>query len=224
MMPSARSTRQAASVAAPDAVRSLARVSARLTLVCHAPTAATATGSFAADEPLDQRGREWAAAAAGAFTRVQVALTAPARACRETAVTLGLTAAPEPALRDWDLGGWRGRTLDEVAAADPAGVQVWLTEPAATPHGGEPLTELLARVAGWLDAVAADGHTVAVTHPAVARAAVLATLQAPASAFWRVDAAPLTATVLRGRPGRWTLRRTGHPFTAAGGSGPGAGR
>jgi broad specificity phosphatase PhoE len=36
-------------------------------------------------------------------------------------------------------------------------------------------------------------------------------LGAPADRFWRIDVAPLTATVLRGAPGRWTLRSTGAP-------------
>lgn len=192
------------------------RESARLTLVCHAPTAATASGAFPADEPLDARGRAWARdAAGGRLGRVRRARAAPAPACRETAAALALDAEPDPGLRDWDLGDWRGRTLDEVAAADPAGVRAWLADPEAAPHGGEPLTALLARVADLLAAPVADGHTVAVTHPSVVRAAVLAVLHAPPAAFWRVDIAPLTATVLRAGPRPWTLRSTGAPLRAA---------
>jgi broad specificity phosphatase PhoE len=53
---------------------------------------------------------------------------------------------------------------------------------------------------------------VAVTHAAVVRAAVVVTLGAPPAGFWRIDVAPLTATVLRGGPGRWTVRGTGLPL------------
>jgi broad specificity phosphatase PhoE len=190
-------------------------MSARLTLVCHAPTAATARAAFPDDEPLDERGRGWAAEVGGdRFTRAGLALHAPAPACRQTATALGLSARPEPALRDWDLGRWRGRTLDQVSAAEPDAVGAWLSEPDAAPHGGEPLTDLLARVAEWLTAAPAEGLIVAVTHPAVVRAAVVGALGAPATAFWRIDLAPLTATELRGRPGRWTLRSTGRPLRA----------
>jgi broad specificity phosphatase PhoE len=188
-------------------------MSDRLTLVCHGPTAATAKAAFPDDEPLDERGRGWAVEVGrDRFTRAGLALHAPAPACRETAIALGLSARPEPALRDWDLGRWRGRTLDQVSVAEPDAVGAWLSDPGAAPHGGERLTDLLARVAGWLSDVATEGHTVAVTHPAVVRAAVVAALGAPATGFWRVDLAPLTATELRGRPGRWTLRSTGRPL------------
>jgi broad specificity phosphatase PhoE len=63
----------------------------------------------------------------------------------------------------------------------------------------------------------AVGHAVAVTHAAVVRAAVVVTLGAPAAGFWRIDVAPLTATVLRGGPGRWTVRGTAHPHDASAG-------
>lgn len=72
----------------------------------------------------------------------------------------------------------------------------------------EPHVALLARIAAWLDSVPGDGQTVAITHAAVVRAAVLAVLQAAPAGFWRIDIAPLTATELRGRPGRWTVRST----------------
>jgi broad specificity phosphatase PhoE len=189
-------------------------MSARLTLVSHAPTAATNAAAFAADEPLDERGTAWAIGAGGRLSRADRAICSPARACLQTAAALQLAVEPEPLLRDWELGRWRGRTLDEVAAAEPAAVAAWMTEPDAAPHGGERLTDLLARVANWLGSLPARGHTVAVTHPAVVRAAVVSTLAAGAGGFWRLDIAPLTATVLRGGPERWTVRTTGLPLVA----------
>ena len=105
---------------------------------------------------------------------MSLALHAPAPACRrDRGRARAVARDPNRPLRDWDLGRWRGRTLDEVGAAEPDAIEAWLSEPGAAPHGGERLTELLARVADWLTEVAADGHTVAVTHPAVVRAAVV---------------------------------------------------
>jgi len=50
------------------------------------------------------------------------------------------------------------------------------------------------------------GRVVAVTHPAVVRAAILVALDAPAKSFWRVDIAPVSRTVLHFRGHAWTLR------------------
>lgn len=183
-------------------------MNSRITLVSHSSTSATNTGRFAADEPLDARGAGWAAEARDRLPPAVRVLSSPALSCRQTAEGLGLPAGIEPALVDWDLGRWRGRTLDDVAATEPEGVQAWLSEPDAASHEGEQLVVLLARVAAWLGSVPADGHTVAITHAAVIRAAVVAVLGAPPAAFWRIDIAPLTATHLRGRPGRWTVRST----------------
>ena len=68
---------------------------------------------------------------------------------------------------------------------------------------------LLTRVRGRLDTLAPTGqHVTAVTHPAVIRAAVLLTLDAPPKSFWRIDIAPLSRTVLHNRGHAWTLRFT----------------
>lgn len=185
-------------------------MSARLTVVCHSSTAATAAARFPDDDPLDDRGTAWATGALGGLSRVDRTSCSPARSCHETAAALGLAVEVEPLLRDWDMGRWRGQTLDGVAATEPDAVRTWLAEPAATPHGGEPLTDVLTRTAQWLATVPPEGRTVAITHPAVVRAVLLTVLGAPAAGFWRIDVAPLTVTVLRGGPGRWTLRSTGH--------------
>lgn len=187
-------------------------MSSRITLVSHSSTSATNSAAFASDEPLDARGADWVGQARGRLPRAVRVLTSPAPACCQTADGLGFSAVIEPALADWDPGRWRGRTLDEIVAAEPHAVTAWLSEPDAAPHGGESRVQLLARVADWLDAVPDDGHTVAVTHSAVVRSAVLAALDAPLSAFWRIDIAPLTVTQLRGSPGRWTLRSTAAPL------------
>lgn len=180
-----------------------------MTLVAQAATAATVRVAFPRDEVLDPRGLAAAQDARDRLGRVARALRSPAAAAGETADALGLTATVDAALAEWDLGDWRGHTLDEIAAADPAAVSAWLTDPDAARHGGEGLTALLDRVAAWLRTVEEEGHTVAVTHSAVVRAAVVTTLDAPPSGFWRIDVPPLTATILRGGPSRWTLRAVG---------------
>ncbi|MFF4652983.1 histidine phosphatase family protein [Streptomyces sp. NPDC001380] len=165
---------------------------------------------------LDAGGLRRARAAAGRAPRGALVLASPSARCRETAAALGLRAAPEDALRGCDPGRWRGLRLDEVAAAEPAAVAAWLADPAAAPHGGESLLGLLARVGAWLDGLAEGGpaRVVAVAEPDVVRAAAVHALGAPPRTFWRLDVAPLTATALSGRAGRWNLR-PGAPLAPA---------
>ncbi|TWH67167.1 broad specificity phosphatase PhoE [Micromonospora olivasterospora] len=188
-------------------------VSNRLILISHAPTAATRSPAFPRDEPLDAHGLADATALAGALPRADDVRCGPALRCTQTATALGLTPAVDEGLRDGELGRWAGRTLDDVAADEPNAVAAWLTDPAAAPHGGESLHDLLDRTGGWLRAVPDKGRTViAVTHPMVIRALVVNAIAATPASFWRIDIAPLTKTVLRGGAGRWTLRATASPL------------
>jgi broad specificity phosphatase PhoE len=117
---------------------------------------------------------------------------------------LGLHAATEPRLADLDCGRWRGQVLADIGAED---LQVWLTETVHAPHGGESIADLMQRVQGWLGSLTDDTlRTVAVTHPAVIRAAILLALDTPPKSFWRIDIAPLSRAVMHFRGGRWTLR------------------
>lgn len=177
----------------------------RLTLVSHAMTDAMAAGRFPADEPLNDTGRRIVESVAA----LEIAgdtrqLTGPERRARQTAQLLGLQAATEPRLSDLACGRWRGEALANIG---PAELEAWLTEPAHAPHGGESILDLIERVDGWLNSLTDDIlRTVAVTHPAVIRAAILLALDAPPKSFWRIDIAPLSRTVMHFRGGRWTLR------------------
>ncbi len=87
----------------------------------------------------------------------------------------------------------------------------WRFDPAAAPHDGESIVELIDRVDGWLDSLTptvpqGGSRIVAVTHPAVIRAAILAVLHIPPESFWRIDIAPVSRTVLHFRDDCWTLR------------------
>ncbi|MBU9766889.1 histidine phosphatase family protein [Mycobacterium sp. TNTM28] len=175
----------------------------RLSLVSHAMTDATAAGRFPIDEPLSALGHRQADAAAEPGD-VDAAYCGPEKRARQTAELLGLSAVVDSRLADLEYGSWRGAGLSDVPPADLA---VWLTEPSQAPHGGESVVELVERVRGWMDGLAsARGRIVAVTHPAVIRAAVLVALDAPPRSFWRLDIAPLSRTVLHLRGQAWTLR------------------
>ncbi|WP_028066882.1 histidine phosphatase family protein [Solirubrobacter soli] len=180
----------------------------RLLLVRHASTDAVRAAAFGADEPLDAGGRAAAAALAARLPRTDDVLVSPALRARETASLAGL-AASGAAPAECDFGTWAGRTLRDVAEADPAGVQAWMTDPDAAPHDGESLTALLSRVRAWLaDQASIDsGTAVAITHAGVVKAAVVAALDAPPIAFWRVDVAPLSITELHAHDQRWTVTR-----------------
>jgi len=130
----------------------------------------------------------------------------------ETAAALGIRASSEPILADIDLGGWAGKRFEDMLAIDPEGIAAWTTNPAVTPHGGESVEALIGKLAGWLERQAiSGGRIVAITHPAVIRAAIVSALGAPPSTFWRIDIAPLAQIDLRSDGGRWTLRGIATP-------------
>lgn len=191
----------------------------RLALVSAAPTPALRAARFPVDEDLDADGLRRAAAATLAGTlpaRARVLTDGSARA-RQTVRALGLhpTAADtgtdaetqaggdtadagvEAALRDLDAGAWRGRGLDEIPLDE---LRQWHEDPAMAPPGGESRADLLDRVGGWLTRLGGrPGGIIAVTHPAVVRAVLLLVLRCPPEVFWRIDVAPLTATLLHRR-------------------------
>ncbi|MFJ9213483.1 histidine phosphatase family protein [Streptomyces sp. NPDC102264] len=180
-------------------------------------------------DALDALGLRQAEAVREHFPATATAYVSPSPRCRRTAEALGLDARSLPALAPCAMGRWQGRTLDEVAAAEPAALASWLSDPASAPHSGESLLELLARTAHWLDTLGdgapadggaggngtggngtagggtAGGRLIAVVEPDIVRACAVHALGAPPAAFWRIDVRPLTATELSGRAGRWNL-------------------
>lgn len=92
-----------------------------------------------------------------------------------------------------------------------------MTDPHASPHGGETLAAFAVRVARWLDGQAArDDSAVVITHAGVVRAALVHALGAPLRSFWRVDAAPLAVTELHSRDGGWIVTRANCPLPEKG--------
>ena len=176
----------------------------RLTLVSHAMTDAMSAGRFPTDEPINTLGHRQVAAVSPALGQADIVMSGPEKRAIQTAEQLGLTPIIERSLADLNVGRWRGDVLGGVESADLA---VWLTDVTAAPHGGESIVELVTRVRGWLDALTTNrSRVIAVTHPAVIRAAILLTLDAPSKSFWRIDVSPASRTVLHYRGQAWTLR------------------
>jgi broad specificity phosphatase PhoE len=177
----------------------------RLTLVSHAMTDAMAAGRFPTDEALNPVGLRQVDAAID-LGLVDRAVCGPEKRTRQTAELLGVQASVDQRLADLDCGRWRG---DVLGGIEPAELAIWLTDVTAAPHGGETIVNLVARVRSWMESLTSTrGRLVAVTHPAVVRAAVLVALDAPPRSFWRIDVAPVSRTVLHFRGQAWTLRAT----------------
>ncbi|MBL3664914.1 histidine phosphatase family protein [Streptomyces sp. M2CJ-2] len=177
-----------------------------LTFLCSIAGGETSRPLFG-DVAVREHGPVGADAVAAVLPRYSMAVRAPSLRCARTAHALALTTEVEPALRDFDYGEWRGRTAAEVAATDPYGLSALLTDPDAVPHGSESVRQFCRRVANWLDGLPPHaGRVVAVTEPAVIRAALVHALSEPVSAFWHVTVAPSTTVCLSSRNGRWHVR------------------
>jgi broad specificity phosphatase PhoE len=185
-------------------------MAARLTLICHASTDAVRKAAFPADEPLDGRDQADAIELAKRLPHADRCWSSPELRTRQTAELLKLETISLSELRDCDYGAWKGQTFEEILARDPEGIDEWLRDPAAAPHGGESLLSLMQRVAHWLEGEnMMDRRSIVVTHASIVRAAIVHALDAPAKSFWRIDIAPLSVTRLSGKDGRWNLVSAG---------------
>jgi broad specificity phosphatase PhoE len=187
-------------------------MTARLILLSHGATSATLGARFPDDEPLDAAARARLTEIAGTFRASGRVLSSPALAARQTAAYLSPDVAVDEALADCDHGRWKGRNLAQIHEEEPENLAAWMSDPTSASHGGESVTGLIERVSGWLDAQhAGRGRMIAVTHGAVIRAAVISILDAPASAFWRIDIEPLGSIELTSNKTRWALRVSAAP-------------
>ncbi|MCU1248047.1 MAG: histidine phosphatase family protein [Edaphobacter sp.] len=184
----------------------------RITLLSHAPTLAVRKAIFPLDEPVDARELEKFESISWIRPRVHQVYAGPEQRAVQTAEALGFEPTHCEELKDLDCHAWRGKSLEKVQSADPEGVRRWLTDVDAAPHGGESIARLLERIEHWVAGQRSSGHTLAVTHPAVIRAAVILALQAPAQSFWRIDVSPLSITDFRWNGRFWSLRNSGCPL------------
>ncbi|MFG2787742.1 histidine phosphatase family protein [Streptomyces sp. NPDC048419] len=183
----------------------------RVTFVAAARSSPLLAEHFQDDRPLDQAGWDEVQRAAHdllPLAAAELRYCSPTPRSRATGDVLGYAPLVQLALRDCDMGRWRGLTLGEAMAREPEAVDTWLANPRATPHGGESLLTFITRVGNWLDTrpVEDGGRIVAVAEPSVVRAALVYVLKAPPSTYWNLDVRPLSATTVTGRAGRWNLR------------------
>lgn len=179
----------------------------RLTLICHAATTAQKQACFADDESLlmDWQGAE--RSLAGRYPKAARLVCGPEARTRQTAALFGAQPNIEQALRDLDLGHWKGQAVRHLNSDE---FNAWLTDGARAPHGGESVDQLCARVGQWIKSLESQpGHVLAITHPFVIRAALLYVMRCPVSMFYLIDVEPLSCTELRFNA-RWRLRLETH--------------
>ena len=182
---------------------------ARITLLCHGRSTQRPS-SFAGDEPLAAGEAERIAALAPALADVTRTMSSPALVAKQTTGALSRTAAIDLALADLHLGHWHGRALNYIESSEPEALATWMAETDFSGHGGESRADLVRRVSVWLEERrGTDGHTLAVTHPVVIQAAMLAILGAPVGAFRHIDVPPLHALDIRSDGRRWAIRSFG---------------
>ena len=185
---------------------------ARLTLISHAATLAVKRASFPLDEPVIGEELQKIATFGWTAPRAQQVCSGPETRVQQTAEALGLDWTVASEIADVNYGIWSGKGIEEVHALDPIGLAAWLTDVEAAPHGGESFRQVIERIGNWMENQTHAGHTLAVTHPAVVRAAILYAMQAPPSSFWRLEIAPLSITDLRYNGRLWTVRSIGSPL------------
>jgi alpha-ribazole phosphatase len=164
-----------------------------IALVRHGRTEANRAGLLLgrADPPLDDVGREQAAALARAFATAPAAVvSSPLRRAAETAAAIaapwGLTVETDERLVELDYGDWDQRPLADVPLE--AWVR-WRDEPAFAPPGGESLSDVQRRVAeciAELLARAGDETIVAVSHVSPIKAAAAWALGSGPELSWRL--------------------------------------
>ena len=182
-------------------------MSVRLTLICHASTSAVREVAFPPTNRLIpkamRRHRHLPGCCAGSMPHGRVRRCAPHKPPRRC--NLRRRSIPRSGISTLVIGR-AVRSLD-VQESDPDGIAAWTSQSDAAPHGGESVIALLERISGWLDALKQeDGRIVAVTHPAVIRAAIVLGIDAKPISFWRIDIAPLCRVSIQGNASHWTLR------------------
>jgi len=172
----------------------------RLLVVAHAATPATRALLFGSSGTL----------LPGEITRLSGRVVSwsrgPEEACEGTAVRLGAAAEPIAELRECDFGAWTGKVLAEIASEDAAGLESWLHDPSAAPHGGESFAELITRVGRVLDDHPwPEGRSVIIVTPLVVRALLVHALCAAPEVIFHIDVAPLSRASLSRSNSVWRL-------------------
>jgi broad specificity phosphatase PhoE len=181
----------------------------RLTLIAHAGTDAQKHAAFPLDEPVSGWETAKSRAILWRVPRAEHVWSAPEQRAQQTFRMLGLRAVIADELQDCNYGRWRGRKMEDIHILEPESIAAWLTDPSVAPHGGESIENLITRIGNWMSKQCDVKSIIAVTHPAVIRAAIVYALRIPTQLFWRFDISPLSVTDLRFSGNLWTLRSSG---------------
>lgn len=131
----------------------------------------------------------------------------PEPACVQTITTVRADSVVLDGLAGPDFGAWTGLGLEDVLSRDAGGLQQWIADPTASPHGGESLAQHLDRVAALLDgyewpeqgaAVVASSFTV--------RAACAHALAAGPASLSHLDVVPGASATLGRHAGTWRFQ------------------
>lgn len=183
----------------------------RIALICAGQSIGARSSVFGSDNELvDEEEKRVLQMYAGDIEVTGPLLAAPERNAVQTASLVSKIYEVEEALSELNFGRWTQMTLHSVAEAEPDNLQAWLSDPYAAPHGGETIADLIERARLWLDShVTRGGKLVAVANQSMIRAMLIAILDAPAQAFWRLDVTPLSRTELSADGRRWSIRMGG---------------
>lgn len=179
----------------------------RLLLIRHGEVLANREMRYvgARDEPLADSGIAQADLLASALASlpVRAVYSSPLLRARETgrriAAAREVDLRIEPRLREQSFGEWEGLTRAEVLERDREHLLRWESDLGTSPPGGEPLTEVQARVLGLVQDLAREhrGDWVAlVSHVGPIKALLCAALGAPLATARHLFLDPATLTVI----------------------------
>ncbi|HYG87125.1 MAG TPA: histidine phosphatase family protein [Azospirillum sp.] len=153
---------------------------------------------------LNDAGRTQAEALGRWFARrrVDAVWASPLPRTQQTAEPIarhhGLAVRPVDALLEVDFGAWQGKEFTELDR-DPAWPRWNAARGRARPPGGETISEVQARMAGFINALGDDdpeGHHVLVGHGDPIRAALAYYLGVAIDLFLRIEVFPGSVSVL----------------------------
>ena len=158
-----------------------------LIMLRHGRTEANAQGLLQGriDPPLDDLGRQQAAAAAAWLGSVDRVIASPLQRAQQTAGAFGVDVETDERFIELNYGEWEGRPVGDVPAET---WQAWRSDLDFRPPSGETLNELGTRVRTALDELVAQAersNIVVVSHVSPIKAAVAWALDVTDQATWR---------------------------------------